>query len=437
MKISNILLDQWRDEILKDVDGERKSIVHHFYCMAHVLLGFHRYSVANLKGKQSAIIASDGKFGRDKLERFKFWRQEFCGERTVRMVSEIFGPVGDYLGLRDVWEAHCAEHGIKSRIGQYKDNRFNCLFETSAQVLHHLEEFRFLLKGVAKPNQKLVSIAADLDCPVVLTFIQALAVMFVRVTGPYWNLVEEGAVPYMELSKYVKPLYAHLQVCIKDPKLILSAPVQILAPFFDTNWNIFSHCLNPLFDSQRNLLHSCIGMICEGLSKTIEMQLKDFLPGGKYESQQSEDSIKRTSFAHLTNLACEHHFGDLDASQRRRPNCSLHHHSTLQILKRNRKAVNEWYSTMDTASRKSLWADAKKHGKAIRIQHKAEEKEEVEKLKGIFQDAKLKSQRKKRGADCLSESDPAVPKEDLLPVHPTLKTDQWVAVAYEDNWYPG
>ena len=42
-KLANKLLEEWRDDVLKDFKGD-KGIVHHFYCMAHVILGFHSYT---------------------------------------------------------------------------------------------------------------------------------------------------------------------------------------------------------------------------------------------------------------------------------------------------------------------------------------------------------------------------------------------------------
>ena len=80
--------------------------------------------------------------------------------------------------------------------------------------------------------------------------------------------------------------------------------------------------------------------------KCIDKQLVDFLPGGKFHDVSNENDVKRTKFAHTTNLACEHHFGDLDSSQKRRPSASMHHHSSIQLLKRNRKQMMSWLEDM-------------------------------------------------------------------------------------------
>ena len=43
-KLADKLLSEWRDGVLKHCNNENeKQAIVHFHCMAHVLLGFHRY----------------------------------------------------------------------------------------------------------------------------------------------------------------------------------------------------------------------------------------------------------------------------------------------------------------------------------------------------------------------------------------------------------
>ncbi|KAH3818946.1 hypothetical protein DPMN_120674 [Dreissena polymorpha] len=69
--------------------------------------------------------------------------------------------------------------------------------------------------------------------------------------------------------------------------------------------------------------------------RCVDKQLVDFLPGGQFNDMSRSEDLNRTKFAHSTNLSCEHHLGDLDNSQKQRPNVTLHHHSSVQLLKRN------------------------------------------------------------------------------------------------------
>ena len=110
--------------------------------MAHVLLGFHNYVKPGMKELETELVQANGPIGRDKLPVFKFWsKKEMVIERVLRTTADVFGPVGDHHGVRDRWEAHCSTSGVKSLIGNYRDNRFNALFETAAEVFHHHDTF--------------------------------------------------------------------------------------------------------------------------------------------------------------------------------------------------------------------------------------------------------------------------------------------------------
>ena len=100
-------------------------------------------------------------------------------------------------------EAYCASHGIKSVIGNYRDNRFNSLFQTDAEVFLHHENFVEVIKTVNNPNQKIVSVGADLQSRTVQIILRALAAVFVKVTGPWW-LVTSGVTSYLQLYSYIQ-----------------------------------------------------------------------------------------------------------------------------------------------------------------------------------------------------------------------------------------
>jgi hypothetical protein len=117
---------------------------------------------------EKELAQEHGPLGRDKLQIFKFWKSsDAVVERVVRTTSDTFGPVGDHLGLRDKWEAYCKLSGIKSTIGNYKDNRFN------AEVFTHLKNFLEVLRSTKTLNKKLLSVKADIECPFVELFYRA------------------------------------------------------------------------------------------------------------------------------------------------------------------------------------------------------------------------------------------------------------------------
>ena len=321
-------LDMWRDEVLGRCQGEQEvQVVHSFHCMAHVLLGFHRYVIKDLRGYEKDLAENHGPLGRDSLPQFKYWKKfEAVVERVVRTTADAFGPVGEHIGVRDKWEAHCKWNGIKSIVGNYRDNRFNALFQTAAEVFVHRKSFLEVLETVEKPNNKLQSVKVDLEDVVIKTLLQGLGLFYVKVTGPYWNLVTGGQVPYLKLYTHIQSLHAFLQLCSSQPAHLLNME----GHWTDEDPYEFSNIphrltLRELFnidEDSRDILFKTIKIVSAGMASTIEKQLTDFLPGGKYANAPDEEELRRTSFGHVTNLGCEHHFGDLDNSQRRRPNSS-------------------------------------------------------------------------------------------------------------------
>ena len=103
------------------------------------------------------------------------------------------------------------------------------------------------------------------------------------------------------------------------------------------------------------LLKSTIVVLATAFRDTIRRQLSDFIDG-PYSEVPNEQAAKRTSFAPITNLSCEHHFGDLDSSQRGRPNASLHHHSMNARV--NGPLLRAQHRQQDSDVRKKIFDEA-------------------------------------------------------------------------------
>ncbi|KAK3082444.1 hypothetical protein FSP39_003748 [Pinctada imbricata] len=191
-------------------------------------------------------------------------------------------------------------------------------------------------------------------------------------------MVTSGEIPYLKLYPYIQDLSTYLKKCSEDPAhiLIMDGQWMTLDTFGFTNVP-HKEMLKELYtvpEDHRDVLFTAIKIICNAMSNTVNKQLSDFLEGGKYSCQPTEEEMKRTSFSHVTNLGCEHHFGDLDSSQRRRPHSSLHHHSSIQLLKRNRTGLMKWVEGMDNTSRTAVMKTARKEGKILRSIHTESER---------------------------------------------------------------
>ena len=454
-KTADELLENWRNEVLEG--SEEVGQLHRFHCMAHVLLGFHSYSKKPLKEQDIALVNAEGQFGRAALPAFARWNDFSSAlERTVRMASEVFGPVGEHTGVRDRWEAYCGSRGIKSFVSNYRDNRFNALFRASAEVVHHREQFIDVLQSVKTPNKKLKSMLADLQCPVVTTMIQGVAIMYLRVTDVYWTLVTSSSVKYLELYRYIQRLHLFLTAAEDNPEMLLQTDVILwedvqVSPAVTA---MADKVLHLQFEDKKDLFLATVKLVCTAMKATIEKQLVDFLPSGKYSEPSAEIELIRTGFAHVHNLGCEHHFGDLDSSQRRRPNASLFHHSSIQMLKRNRKGISKWVESMSDDQEKKLFADARKHGPRMRKSHRQQEldveRSVNEEMLNKRQNNSKQIQKKPKKAAKFPIDDELLQEEEeqerenlqnelarLLPKDVSLTVGQYVIAAFQEGWYPG
>ncbi|KAL4219419.1 Piwi-like protein 1 [Mactra antiquata] len=464
-KKADRLLDNWRDEVLKVCDETQHLEVLHFHCMAHVLLGFHRYIGMNFKEHESGIVSEHGPLGRDSLSVFKFWNTKgTVVERTIRTVSEVFGPVGDHHGVRDLWEAYCAANGLKSVIGNYKDNRFNALFQTAAEIFVHRDDFINVLETVKTPNLKLKSVLADLKSDIIMTLIQCLGLFYLRITGPYWKLLTSNKVPYVELYPEINDIRNFLEICEVEPANIWH---------LDSHWSnedphdisdfpyrqLLRTKLSVIIETEnglpcREILLNTVKLVASSMKKTVDKQLVDFLPDGKFGVQPSKDNLQRTAFAHVNNLACEHHFGDLDSSQRRRPSASMHHHSSVQLLKRNRLQMISWLNKMPRGERENVMKKARKGGKQLRDEHRTQEKSVMSEINADMTQMKEKGQKRKmknmtgkvtKKHKC--NEDDSLEEENYFneenqfqrdwSKNDVVKENVYIAVAYQDAWYPG
>ncbi|KAL3848472.1 hypothetical protein ACJMK2_019326 [Sinanodonta woodiana] len=150
---------------------------------------------------------------------------------------------------------------------------------------------------------------------------------------------------------------------------------------------------------------------------TIDKQLADFLPGGQYSEAAVPKKMMRT-----------------------RPNASLHHHSSIQLLKRNRLRMKEWYESMTPTEKESLWKNAYQGGKDLRIKHKEHQKcvySEI--MDQMNEPPPKKGKLNPNDNDELYESeiDELNTVCQQLPLLDQLKENDYVIVAYQDAWYPG
>ncbi|KAH3708501.1 hypothetical protein DPMN_067953 [Dreissena polymorpha] len=202
-----------------------------------------------------------------------------------------------------------------------------------------------------------------------MTEVQCLGLYYLKLTGPYWNLVVNNKVPYVQLYKDVQIIHSYLKELEVNPaNLLQDVPLRekdaLKVPYHD----LLKQKLERISEESkyRELFHEMVKMTSKAMKRTVEKQLSDFLDGGKFGQEPEEKQLDRTSFAPLTNLTCEHHFGHLDRSQRKRPGASLHHHTSVQLLKQSRTPMMKWIEEIPESDKTKLLKSARLGGKTMR-----------------------------------------------------------------------
>ena len=434
-------------------ERERGSIqprtIYTIHCMTHVLLGFHKYCTAEMDRVQGQICQTEDALGRDAHPQYRMFKRENAVSRIVRMTSELLGPnVDERCGLRDKWLADCRSRQRKSLIGDYRDNRFNGLFCGAAQVIFHLDEILGLENRLKTENLKVKSMFLDLRDSRLVAMIQAVAIAFIKITDPYWRLTMSNNISYMELYRHIQPLHTKLLDYATSPEKLLDegeCPLECFPP--DQQQIFYKSCLEIRTPDRSCLLLQTLKALVDGMITTVQNQLSDFLAGGKY-SDRDDTGVRATEGSGLNNMVSERNFGTLDASQKRRRHASLHFHSTIMLLKANRKILFPWIMAEPGKEIRKLLLKSQLKGQWLRSKHRAEEQQAKEKEQMLLLEEEAERKKRADRKRKLHHSKPSLVcqdvEEDLWEYEQAsftpitkMREGEWVAVAYETGWFPG
>ena len=203
-----------------------------------------------------------------------------------------------------------------------------------------------------------------------------LALMYVYITGPFWIFVR-SEIHYLDQYTFIQPMHEILKGMSEHPEMILqegSIPDELKAFRIRNEPAAEAVCQaqEELPQDHRHLLEMVIKGLAREFVIALERQLAGFLPGGKYGSAPTEEDRQRMAHCHLTNLVGEACFADLDYTMFRNRHASLHHHSTLNMLKRN-ETVSKWLNSKPKEEKMKLLSKARKFGPHMRKQSRQQE----------------------------------------------------------------
>ncbi|KAL3881058.1 hypothetical protein ACJMK2_033254 [Sinanodonta woodiana] len=354
MKKFNENFDEYRQATLNSDEH-----LHFLYCNAHYLLGLSRAAEQTLHEIEKEI----GCLGRDTNAKFSRFHKgaENATSRFVRTACDVLGPRGDEKnGVRAEWIAFCSHRSIKSIVTSYRNNRLNNYFEGEAALIHHKSDIVSFLKNgyLGHSNLKLESVAADAEDDRLITLVLAVALTFHNVTGPYWELLQ-SSIKYADVHVYIHKMTTGLRQLKEDPSDILD---KNFTGIFNGKFRQDSPTTDSVYSYFQSLkaesiviLKSALQDLFKSYLQVTERQLCDFLENGKY-TELGRSTDMSISHSPLTNLLGERCFGDLDFDLYKRRHSSLHHHSTINMLKRNR--TGDWLSSKGTEKSAELMKKA-------------------------------------------------------------------------------
>ena len=374
--------------------------LHSFHCTAHVLLGFASYVHKDLKSHFSV--------------------EEDRTHLAVRLASDLLGPSADERsGVQDKWSSFCHQKHIKSPIISFKDNRFNAFFKQSAHLVQHLSDVTVFLSLLNSSNFKVVQLQTCLSEPQTVLVLHASALVYLLVTEPFWRLAT-SSISYLELFSFIQPLSDNISAWVEVPSVFLETlPVAI--PDFqpDRSSPLYEAVVTSFTHVDREALCSILSIIFGAISSCLKKQMAEFLPGGTYSTSFSSEDVSSTAGSSLTNLTCERHFGSLDFSLKRRRHASLHYHTTHLLLKSNLSSLSDWLQSKDLVEQLHLWTQAKKAGPYLRKKHQESQ------IKTVIESF--------HNVEATTVATPPVQPSEVA----TLEVNKFVAVAYDNGWFPG
>ena len=307
----------------------------------------------------------------------------------------------------------------KSTITSFRSNRFNNFFEAAASLHFHKGDIDACLQLLPQLNKKLESVKEDNRCGEIDCQIIALGLIFYRITGPYWQLLG-SEIHYLDFSSHVVKMHAFLLQWAEDPS---DAFIQDFEPLFGLRFLPNPEIFRALLDTSQEMMMKVKGIlkaVCRGCVETTERQLADFLPEGKYHGVQDPEVRRRLQHSKLTNMVGEQSFGDLDFSLFKRRNASLHHHSTIHMLKRN-KSISSFFSLKTAAEQQELLQVSGRKAPALRRKHQEDERDAVARRQIILKETqakKIQAENKRR--------------EKILDIHNKLRPHDGPCVVLAD-----
>ena len=122
---------------------------------------------------------------------------------------------------------------------------------------------------------------------------KVFGLIYLKITGPYPNLMTSGCVAYFELYLYIQTLRSFLEACVTQPSLLLKVDSHWLNEELLNDVPHHDRFLNRLATEEQasEFESQMIAVAMKAMIRTIDKQLVDFLPGGQYSVTPEKDAL--------------------------------------------------------------------------------------------------------------------------------------------------
>lgn len=301
------------------------------HCNTHFILNFTDGVEKQIMSFEREIVNTTGdKLGRDKNPKFKGFLNfdESAVTRYVNMACEVLCPKGERKdNYRRHWLAFCIERNNPSRLPVNQSNRFINYFEAAAALVHHHADVTLFVSDLQllkdDSNVFLESIDSDANDEAIQALVCVVALVYCKILGPFWQLLKSDA-QYVLFSKYIYCLYEKLLEWSRDASVLLQpgavTNIFLQDPLQEQNFpGVFSFCQVNANTQYGALIKECLQRMMKIIAALMEENLKDFLPGGLYCKDPSEELVKQFSSCTLSQLMGEYPFGHAYSYNKNRP----------------------------------------------------------------------------------------------------------------------
>lgn len=284
------------------------------------------YNFINTVEKQTMSFEKDivtttkDMLGRDKNPNFTSLVNfdESAVTRYIHMACEILCSRKETKNsYRKHWLAFCIERNNPSTLPVSQLNRFINYFEAAAALVHHYKDVALFVSDLQLLSDDsdvfLDSLSSDASDEVIIVLAGVVAVLYCKIFGPFWQLLRSDA-QYLLFCKYYQYLYKKLLEWSKDASAVMQ-PEPLTNVFHQapeqekTFSGVFEFCSANADNQYGILMKACLQRMMQVLVVVMEENLKDFLPGGKYCKEHSEELQKQLAGCTLSQLMGDYPFG--------------------------------------------------------------------------------------------------------------------------------